>query len=87
VDRALDSLAQEFSLSRRQELAREASRALLGAAGAGYLPWLLQRGTVFRWPYLQGPPETPFARQHLDSHYYLDPTATGYSERPSRQVS
>jgi peptide/nickel transport system substrate-binding protein len=47
LDRVLDQLAVEFSLERRQALAREASRLILQAGGGGLWSWLQQRSEFF----------------------------------------
>ncbi|MEX2081769.1 MAG: ABC transporter substrate-binding protein, partial [Dehalococcoidia bacterium] len=67
LDGLLDAAMADFDLESRSGRVRAASRRILELGGAGVLHWLLQTGTLFRQPYLDGPPPTAFSAAHLDS--------------------
>ncbi|MBI2767553.1 MAG: hypothetical protein HYX53_16780 [Chloroflexi bacterium] len=75
-------LAAEFAPDRRKALMRELAGAAMAAGGAGTIPWVLQRGELFRWLYYRAAAPAPFWPQHLDRTSYLDPGAGGFDKRP-----
>lgn len=82
VDRALDAISGEFDLPVRKEMVKRLALALLDAGGGGVIDWLVQRAEVFRQPYYQATPPSPFWNQHLDVAAYLDSADPSFESRP-----
>lgn len=78
---ALSRLAIAQVLDDRRAVAREVSRTILGAGGAGIITWVHQRSEQFRWPYLGPAASSPFWSQHLDALRWLNSDAASGAGR------